>query len=151
MSAAQTPIPVHSGSRTATLLYRIAGVIFIFFALGHTFGFLSFRAPSAEARNVYDAMNQVRFQVGSQTFTYGGWYRGFGLSATWAMLFWSYLCFHLAALTRSNPQAIGSLGWAFFAVQVAGAVLGFVYFGIPAMVFAAASALLVGAAAWMAR
>jgi hypothetical protein len=65
------------------------------------------------------------------------------------MLFWSYLCFHLAGLSRSNPQAIGTLGWAFFAVQVAGAVLGFLYFGIPAMVFAAVMTLLVGVAAWM--
>lgn len=149
MSAAGTSVAVRSGLLSATLLYRIAGVVFIFFALGHTFGFLSFRAPTAEGRNVYDAMNQVRFRVGSQTFTYGGWYRGFGLSATTAMLFWSYLCFHLASLARYNPQAIGTLGWAFFAVQVAGAVMGFLYFGIPAMVFAAASALLVGAAAWM--
>ncbi len=149
MSSAGTTMTVRSGLLSATLLYRIAGIVFIFFAVGHTFGFLSFRAPSVEGRNVYDAMNQVRFQVGSQTFTYGGWYRGFGLSATTAMLFWSYLCFHLAGLARYNPQAIGGLGWAFFAVQVAGAVLGFMYFGIPAMVFAAVSALLVGAAAWM--
>ena len=151
MSTPETQPPERSGFLTATLLYRIAGVVFILFAIGHTFGFLSFRAPSVEARNVYDAMNQVRFQVGSQTFTYGGWYRGFGLGATSAMLFWSYLCFHLAALSRSNPQAIGTLGWAFFAVQAAGAVLGFMYFGIEAMVFSAASAVLVGAAAWMAR
>jgi len=150
MSAAETHA-VRSGFLSATLLYRIAGVVFILFALGHTFGFLSFRAPTAEGRNVYDAMNQVRFQVGSQTFSYGGWYRGFGLSATVAMLFWAYLCFHLAALAGSNPQAIGSLGWAFFLVQVAGTVMAFLYFGIPPMVFAAASALLVGAAAWMVR
>jgi len=36
----------------ATLLYRIAAFVFLLFALGHTYGFLSLRAPSAEARAV---------------------------------------------------------------------------------------------------
>src|SRR2546430_15235139 len=30
-------------ARSATLLYRIAAVVFVLFAVGHTFGFLSFR------------------------------------------------------------------------------------------------------------
>ena len=34
---------------TATLLYRIATFVFVLFAMGDTYGFLSFRAPSAEA------------------------------------------------------------------------------------------------------
>ncbi len=60
---------------SATLLYRIAAFLFILFALGHTYGFLSLRAPSIEARAVFDAMNTVHFEVGGRSFSYGGFYR----------------------------------------------------------------------------
>jgi len=50
-----------------------------------------------------------------------------------------------------DPAAIGALRWAFFAVQVAGTVLSFLYFGPPAMVLSLLVALLVGLAAWLAR
>ena len=56
---------------SATLLYRIAAVVFVLFAFGHTFGFLSFRPPSLEGRAVYDSMNNVHFQVGWESFSYG--------------------------------------------------------------------------------
>ena len=46
---------------TATLLYRIAAVVLLLFAAGHTFGFLSFRPKSAEGLAVYNAMHSVPF------------------------------------------------------------------------------------------
>jgi len=133
----------------STLLYRIATFVFVLFAFGHTYGFLSFRPPSAEGRAVYESMNSVPFQVGGKSFTYGGWYRGFGLSATFSMLFWAFLSWHLANLAKSNPAAVGNLGWALFIIQIAGAVLSFLYFGLPAMVFSALVTAIVGAATWL--
>ena len=121
------------------------------FALGHTYGFLSFRPSSAEGRAVYESMNSVHLVVRGQDYTYGGFYRGFGLSATISLLFWAFLCWYLGELARTNPAVIGALGWAFFAAQVAGAVLGFLYFGPPARVLSLLVALLVGLAAWLAR
>ena len=64
---------------TATLLYRIAAIIFVFFAVGHTYGFLSLRPPSPEGRAVYDSMNAVHFEVRGRNYSYGAFYRGFGL------------------------------------------------------------------------
>jgi hypothetical protein len=125
--------------------------VFVLFALGHTYGFLSFRPSSAEGRAVYESMNSVHLVESGRSFTYGGFYRGFGLSATVSMLFWAYLCWHLGELARTNPAAIGTLGWAFFAVQLAGVVLSFLYFGPPPMVLSLLVALLVGLAAWLAR
>jgi hypothetical protein len=66
------------------------------------------------------------------------------------MLFWAFLSWHLAGLTKSNPGAIGALGWAFFAVQLIGAVVSLLYFGVPATIFSIVVAALVGAAAWLA-
>jgi hypothetical protein len=136
---------------SATLLYRIAAVVFVVFAVGHTYGFLSLRPSSAEARAVFDAMNSVHFEVGGRSFTYGAFYRGFGLSCTASMILSAFLCWHLGALARSAPAAIGLLGWVFFAVQVVGVVLSALYFGLPPMVLSAAVTALVGVAAFLAR
>jgi hypothetical protein len=135
---------------SATLLYRIAAVIFVVFAVGHTYGFLRLRPPSPEARAVFDAMNTVHFEVGGRSFTYGAFYRGFGLSCTASMILSAFLCWHLGALARSAPASIGLLGWVFFAVQVVGVVLSALYFGPPPMVLSAAVTALVGVAAFLA-
>jgi hypothetical protein len=135
----------------ATLLYRIAAVVFVLFAAGHTYGFLSLRPASSEGRAVYDAMNTVHFEEGGQSFTYGSFYRGFGLSCTASMILSAFLSWHLGELARSAPAAIGVLGWAFFAVQVVAVVLSFLYFGPPPMVLSAVVAAIVGAAAFLAR
>jgi hypothetical protein len=136
---------------SATSLYRIAAAVFVLFAVGHTYGFLSFRPSSAEGRAVYDAMNMVRFEVGGRSFTYGAFYRGFGLSCTASMILSAFLCWHLGELARSAPAAIGALGWVFFAVQVVGVVLSLLYFGLPPMVLSAVVTALVGIAAFLAR
>jgi hypothetical protein len=133
-----------------TLLYRIAAFVFALFALGHTYGFLSLRAPSAEARAVFDAMNTVHFALGSRSFSYGGFYRGFGLSCTVSMVLSAFLSWHLGDLARSAPGAIGALGWVFFVAQLAGVALSFLYFGLPPMVLSALVAALVGSAAFLA-
>jgi len=41
----------------AVTLYRIASVLLVLFAAGHTFGFLKFKPSSAEGLAVRDAMN----------------------------------------------------------------------------------------------
>lgn len=135
---------------SATLLYRIAAFIFVLFAVGHTYGFLTLRPASPEGRAVYDSMNNVRFEVRGRSFTYGAFYRGFGLSCTASLILSAFLCWHLGDLARTAPAAIGMLGWVFFAVQVFGVVLSYLYFGPPPMVLGSLVALLVGAAAFLA-
>lgn len=135
---------------SATLLYRIAAGVFLLFAAGHTYGFLSLRPP-APGLAVYEAMNSVSFQVHERSYTYGNFYRGFGLSCTVSMLFSAFMAWHLGDLARSAPTAIGALGWVFFVVQLAGVALSFVYFGPPPMVLSALVAIVLGAAAWLAR
>jgi hypothetical protein len=135
----------------ATWLFRVAAVVFLLFAAGHTFGFLSFRAPTPEGRAVYDAMNQVHFTVGSTDYSYGNFYRGFGLSCSVAMLFSAFLSWRLGTLARELPQAIGALGWVFFFVQVAGVLICLKYFGAVQAIFSAAVAICIGAASWLVR
>ena len=122
---------------TATAYYRIAAVILALFAAGHTMGFLGFRPNTAEARAVFDGMKTVTMRIGRATFTYGGFYRGFGLAVTVYLVFSAYLAWHLGTLAASQPLAIGWLAWVFVAVNAAMLVLSWAYFSmLPAMLSA---------------
>jgi hypothetical protein len=130
------------------LLYRIAAALLALFALGHTVGFLSFKPPTAEALAVRDAMNNVHFQVKGAEFSYGGFYVGFGLFVTVYLLFSASLAWHLGRLAERLPQAIGSLGWTFFAVQVASLALSLSYFSVIPAMFSGVVAACLGWGAW---
>jgi len=112
-------------------------------------GFLTLVPPSPEARAVYEGMNSVHFQVRGESFSYGGFYRGFGLSITVTLLFSAFLAWYLGTLAGSNPQAIGWLGWAFTLVQVISIVLSWKYFATGPAIFAAVVAICLGWAAWL--
>jgi hypothetical protein len=139
----------HGSAMSATLLYRIASALLVLFAVGHTFGFLRFRPATPEGAAVYEAMRNVHFQVGGTSFSYGGFYIGFGLFVTAYLLFAAYLAWYLGGLAATNAQAIGTLRWAFFATQLAVVALSWIYFSAAPVVFAALVALCVGWAAWL--
>ena len=96
---------------SARVLYRIAAMVLVLFAMGHTAGFLGFKAPTAEAAAVRASMDSVRFTVGSATFSYGGFYVGFGLFVTLYLLFAAFLCWQLGALASHATGPIRALGW----------------------------------------
>lgn len=132
---------------TTQSLYRTAAVVFVLFAAGHTFGFLSFTPPTQEGIAVRAAMTNVHFTVGRSTFSYGDFYRGFGLSATVSMLFQAFLAWQLATLARLAPRMAASVTWALVAVQVIGFVLSCLYFAIPPALFSLGLGLMLAFAA----
>jgi len=134
-----------------TLLYRIASILFVLFAAGHTFGFLRFVPPTAEGIAVRDAMHNVHFAVHGSTYSYGGFYDGLGLSITVYLLFFAFLAWHLGQLAARHPAAIGALAWVFCAMQVVQLVLCLKYFGVPPVVFSTVIMLCLGIAAWRVR
>jgi hypothetical protein len=133
---------------SATASYRIAAILFVLFAAGHTVGFLTLTPPTAEALAVRDAMNKVHFEVGGASFSYGGFYRGFGLSITEYLIFSAFLAWHLGKTAAAYPAAVGMLGWIFFAVQIAGLALSLKYFSLPPAILSALVAICLGWAAW---
>jgi hypothetical protein len=133
----------------ATLLYRIASVLLLLFALGHTVGFLKFKPPTAEGIAVRDAMTNVHFQVRGRDYTYGGFYRGFGLFNSVFLVFSAVLAWRLGTLAAIDPKAIGVAGWALCLTMVASLILCWAYFNIVAVTFSAVLAVLLGWAAWL--
>jgi hypothetical protein len=134
----------------ATVLFRITAVLFVLFAAGHTFGFLSFKPPTEQGIAVRDAMNDVHFEAEGKIFSYGGWYRGFGLTATASMLFEAFLAWYLGSMAKRGSRDVPAIGWGFFAWQLPGLVLSWLYFGIVPMVLSALVAVLIAAATWLA-
>jgi len=136
---------------TARVLYRIAAVVFLLFAAGHTFGFLSFRPTSAEGLAVFNAMNSVAFDFNGAVRSYGEFYTGFGLQVSAYLVFCAFLAWHLGSIAASQPKAIGVLAWAFVVVQLAILVLSVLYFFlVPALLSAVILVCLVWAA-WLLR
>ena len=133
----------------AAVLYRVASVIFILFAIGHTAGFLRFKAPSMEGQAVWDSMRSVQFPLGGSSRSYAEFYVGFGLFATLYLLFAAYLAWYLGGLAHSNPPAIGALGWMFFAVQIVSLILSWKYFLPPPVVLSGLAAICIGWASWI--
>lgn len=131
-----------------TVLYRIASFSLIFLAAGHTIAILKFKPPSPESETVWNTMNSVHFQVGRGEYSYGGFYQGLGLFVTIYLLFAAYLAWYLGGMARHNPQAIGSLGWAFFALHFVSIALSAIYFFLPPIVLSTLVAICVGLAAW---
>jgi len=123
--------------KSATLWFRISAVILLLFAVGHTFGFLTFKPPTEQGMAVREAMTNVHFQVGGKIFSYGGFYRGFGISATIGMLFEGFICWFLGGLARHSPKEVAPIGWALVVQQIAGMVLALMYFGVPPTIFSA--------------
>jgi hypothetical protein len=133
----------------ATTLYRIASFVLVLFAAGHTIGFLRFKPPTPEAVAVQSAMENVHFGLGTKSYAYGDFYRGFGLFCTAYLMFAAFLSWHLGTMARHTLQTIGPLGWVFFALQVAGIVLSWKYFALQPTIFSAVLAIVTGWPAWL--
>lgn len=142
----ETDIPVNP-----TILYRIAAVLLILFAVGHTLGFLSFKPASAEGQAVREAMNSVQFDFKGSSYSYGGFYRGFGLMVSAYLLFSAFLAWHLSGLAAAHAASIGWLGWMFVAAQLACLVLSVMYFFLVPALISGAVVVCLAWAAWLAQ
>lgn len=135
---------------TATLSYRISAGLLLLFAAGHTLGFLRFKPPTPEGLAVQEAMTKVHFELQGKSFTYAGFYTGFGLFVAVFLVFAAFLAWHLGNLAARDPQAIGPVGWALFAVQLATLALSWIYFAPVTVWLSAVVAVFVGWAALLA-
>ena len=128
-----------------SLFHRIAAVVNLLFAIGHTAGFLTFRPKSAEGQAAIKAMAVVFSEDGTR-FSYDGFYTGFGLSCTLAMLLIAIWSWWLGNLARTMPRATIAPGAALMAYQIGGLVLAVLYFPAPAIMFSALLPILYGLA-----
>ena len=121
----------------ATVWFRIAAVLMLLFAAGHTFGFLSFRPPTADGLAVWEAMQRVHFSVGHSAFSYAGFYVGFGLFISAFGLFGAWLAWVLGSMARRGVMEARTIAWGMFGLEC-------VCLGLAVKYFAALPAVLSG-------
>lgn len=133
----------------ASFLYRASSVLLALFAVGHTLGFLKFKPASSEGLAVRESMTAVQFEFKGKRYSYGRFYRGFGLTITAYLLFSAFLAWHLSAVAATQPQTTVALAWAFAAVQAACLVLSVLYFFIAPAVLSGVLVVCLFWAAWL--
>jgi hypothetical protein len=134
----------------ATVLYRIAAVLFFLFGIGHLYGSLNFVPSSAEGRAVLKAMQSVYFTEQGTRLSYWGFFRGFSVSLGIQLFFSSYLAWHLGNVAKKAPETLGLIGWVFCAVQLIGLAFNYKLFAPSATVPGLVLSACLGWAAWLA-
>jgi hypothetical protein len=112
----------------AATWFRITSVVILLFAAGHTFGFLTFRPATAEGQAVWAAMTSVHFAAKHGTYSYGGFYVGFGLFVSASYLFEAWLAWFLGSMAERGLREARTIAWGLCALHVVGAGLSLQYF-----------------------
>ena len=132
----------------ASLFYRIAAVLLLVFAAGHTFGFRQ-NNPEWGADAVLGLMRSVHFDAQGFTRTYWDFFSAFGFFVTAFLLFAAVLAWLLGGLPAETLARVRSIAWAFAMCFVAVTALSWIYvFTIP-IVFSALVTVCLIAAAWL--
>jgi hypothetical protein len=118
----------------ASLLYRIASVLLILFALGHTLGFRRVD-PRWKLDPIIAALRSTRFEVQGLNRTYWDFYVGFGLFVTVLLLLSAVLAWQLGGLSREHLSAMPVVTWSLAACFAVVTFLSWKYFFVVPVIF----------------
>jgi hypothetical protein len=131
----------------ASVLYRIASVLLLLFAVGHTFGFRKID-PKWGVDSLIASMRTIHFDAQGFSRSYWDFYTGFGLFVTVFLLFAAFLAWQLGGLPAQTLAGMRGVTWAFALCFVAVTVLSWRYFFIVPVVFSSVVTICLVAAAW---
>ena len=133
----------------ASLLYRIASVLLLLFAIGHTLGFRQTN-PAWGVGSVIESMRSIHFDAQGFSRTYWDFYVGFGLFVSVFLVFASVLAWQLGGLAPETLALMRGPAWALVICFAAVTILSWRYFFIVPVVFAIVITVCLTAAAWLA-
>lgn len=128
----------------ATALYRTTSILLAVAAAGNTYSLVRFWHDAG-------SVDPARFPFAHSHFTYAQVVLVLGFFCSLCVLFGAYLAWHLGALARTNPQAIGALGWFLFAYQLVGIYVSCNVLSGPVRILTVVLAVCAGRAAWLSR
>jgi hypothetical protein len=132
----------------ASLLYRIASVLLLLFAAGHTLGFRQVD-PRWGVDALIESMKATHFQIQGMSVTYWGFFTGFGLFVSVFLVFAAVLAWQLGGMPRDVLRAMPLIRWGFALCFVALTYLNWQYFFIVPLAFSGVIAVCLLAAAWL--
>jgi hypothetical protein len=133
----------------ASLWYRIASILLLLFAIGHTMGFRHVD-PKWGIDSLISSMRATRFANGFER-TYWDFFVGFGLFVSVLMVFAAIVAWQLGGLAPGTLVAMRISAWGFVVCFAAVAYLSWRYFFTVPIVFSIAILLCLTVAAWMSR
>lgn len=112
---------------TASLLYRIASVFLLLFAIGNAVVFRR-TYPDWGVDSVVQSMRSARFEVQGLARTFWDFYTGFGLFVTVFLAFLAVLAWQLGSLSREQLRSVPLVTWALAVCLLSIAALSWKYF-----------------------
>jgi hypothetical protein len=132
----------------APILYRIASVLLLLFAAGHTFGFRQ-NVPEWGADAVLALMRSVHFDAQGFTRTYWDFFSAFGFFSSVFLLFAAVLAWLLGGLPAETLSRVRSIAWALAICFVAITALTWRYAFTTPLVFSILITVCLLGAAWL--
>ena len=111
----------------ASMMYRIASVLLVVLAAGHTLGFRKID-PKWGVDALIGGMRSIHFEVQGFSRTYWDFYVGCGLFVSVFLLFAAVLAWQLAGLPTQTLAALRGTVWSLAVCFVAVAFLNWRYF-----------------------
>jgi hypothetical protein len=133
----------------ASLLFRIASVLLILFALGHTLGFRRVD-PRWGVDSLINQLRSTHFNVQGFSRSYWDFFTGFGLFVTILLLFAAIVSWQLGGLPGVSLAAMPLATWSLAICFVVVTVLSYQYFFIVPVIFSGVIAVCLILAAWLA-
>jgi hypothetical protein len=132
----------------ASLFYRIAAVLLVLFAAGHTLGFRQ-SDPAWGVDALLGSMRSIHFDVQGFDRTYWDLFEAAGFSVGVFFLFSAILAWQLGGLPASTLALMRGTTWAFALCFAAITVVSWRYLFILPIAFSAAITACLIAAAWL--
>jgi hypothetical protein len=132
----------------ASLFYRIAAVLLLFFAVAHTLGFRQ-SDPSWGVDTLLGSMRSIHFDVQGSSRTYWDLFVAAGFSVGVFYFFAAILAWQLGGLPAGTLAVMRGTAWAFAVCFAAITVVSWRYLFILPVVFAMVITACLVAAAWL--
>jgi hypothetical protein len=132
----------------ASMFYRIAAVLLLLFAVGHTLGFRQ-SDPKWGVDALLVSMRSIHFDVQGFSRTYWDFFSAFGLFFSVFLLFAAVLAWLLGRLPAETLARVRSIAWALAICFVAVTALSWRYAFTTPIVFSALITLCLTTAAWL--
>ena len=131
-----------------SLLYKIASILLILFAAGHTLGFRQVD-PRWGIDSLIRSMRSVHFNANGSERTYWDFYVGFGLFVTALMVLASLFAWQLGSLPAATLARMRISAWGFVLCFAFAAFLSWHYFFLVPVIFSVAILICLALAAWL--
>jgi hypothetical protein len=132
----------------ASLLYRIASVLLLLFAIGHTLGFRQTN-PEWGVGPLIDSMRAIHFDAQGFNRTYWDFFSAFGLFFSVFLLFSAVLAWQLGGLPAEIFARLRGTAWALAICFAALTALSFKYAFTTPIVFSIVITMCLIAGAWL--